>query len=159
MVVHRATTYPTFDPTWYGPINLIQACLEVDAASICASIPIFWPVLSTKFNEIFITREIIITQEHRRLSDLGEGAGFELWRSRSSSSGQQGSIYPAGESEIRLDSVNTQGKSLNYIDRYVLDQVDPLRADKKVGVESTVTVGPLSVSQERPSRVLYLDRS
>ncbi|RDW67060.1 hypothetical protein BP5796_09809 [Coleophoma crateriformis] len=158
IVIHRATTYPTFDPTWYSPISLIQACLEVDAASICASIPIFWPVLVARFDEIFVTREITITQEHRRLSELGEGNDIELWRSRSTRGGKQESTYSGGESEAPLDDTKKQGNTSNYVDRYVIDQIDPLREDKKGGVESSVTVGPLDAVLQRPTRPMYLNR-
>lgn len=84
---HRSTTYPTFDPTWYSPVSLIQACLEVDAASICASITVFWPVVHAKFNGIFVTNEVIITRSHRGHSILGGedfGEDVELHRSESS---------------------------------------------------------------------------
>ncbi|KAI1210635.1 uncharacterized protein F4807DRAFT_54150 [Annulohypoxylon truncatum] len=69
IVDHKAGTYPVLDPTWYGPKSIILAALEVDLASICASIPTFWPHLSqTLLGSIFVTQEVHITHQHRRLS-------------------------------------------------------------------------------------------
>lgn len=64
------------DPTWYGPKSITLAALEVDLASICASIPTFWPILSQRLlrvggagaGSIFVTQEVHITHQHRRLS-------------------------------------------------------------------------------------------
>ncbi|ETS88229.1 hypothetical protein PFICI_02057 [Pestalotiopsis fici W106-1] len=69
IIDHQAATWPTHDPTWYGPISIILAVLEVDCAAICASIPIFWPVLEARWGTIFITQEIKITREDRRLEE------------------------------------------------------------------------------------------
>ncbi len=57
--------YPAQDPTWYAPITILLAALEVDMASICASVPIFWPVIEQQFGKIFITQEVKITSEER----------------------------------------------------------------------------------------------
>ncbi|KAI0130512.1 hypothetical protein BJ170DRAFT_317134 [Xylariales sp. AK1849] len=80
LVEHQATTYPTFDPTWYSPISSILSAVEVDIASICASVPVFWPVLTNSLGEIFVTKEIQVIHEDR--VDM-----FELHRVRSESSG------------------------------------------------------------------------
>jgi hypothetical protein len=101
-----------------------------------------------KLNQISVTREIIITREDSR---------FELCKS--SSDGHQGSTYSRAGSETHLNGDSTQKTATYYNDTYVLGQVDPLRSDKKVGVESKVTVGPLGDSLEkRPSRTLYSKR-
>ncbi|KAI1471384.1 uncharacterized protein F4812DRAFT_176978 [Daldinia caldariorum] len=69
IVANKAGTYPVLDLTWYTPTSIIVAALEVDLASICASIPTFWPALRRSFlNAIFITREVHVTHQHRRLS-------------------------------------------------------------------------------------------
>ena len=66
---HQAATYPTRDPTWYAPVTFILAAVEVDVAAICASIPIFYPVVAAAATEpwgrIFITHEVRITREDR----------------------------------------------------------------------------------------------
>ncbi|CAN8101887.1 unnamed protein product [Discula destructiva] len=84
-----ATTYPTFDPTWYGPTPIVYAALEVDIATVTAALPVFWPVLrELHLSQILVTREIKVTLEHRRLSTGGTATdpdddGIELQRSKS----------------------------------------------------------------------------
>ncbi len=65
IVQHKAATWPVRDPTWYAPISILLAVLEVDCASICASVPVFWPVLRRQIGNIFVTKEIQITHEDR----------------------------------------------------------------------------------------------
>lgn len=63
---HKAATYPTFDPTWYGPISIVLAAAEVESAMICASVPVFWPMLRGSFlGNIFVTKEVEVTFEQR----------------------------------------------------------------------------------------------
>ncbi|KAK8109429.1 hypothetical protein PG999_007566 [Apiospora kogelbergensis] len=94
IVDHRAATFPTFDPTWYGPISIELATLEVNFASICASIPVFWPVLTARLDKVFVTREIKIERIHRfeavdedRCADDDKyGDDIELQRTRTADS-------------------------------------------------------------------------
>ncbi|KAK6222013.1 hypothetical protein LQW54_001236 [Pestalotiopsis sp. IQ-011] len=79
LIDHQATTSPTFDPSWYSPISVILSIAEVNVATICASVPVFWPVLTSSLEEIFVTKEIQIVSETR-------GDEFEL-HSRSGSTG------------------------------------------------------------------------
>ncbi|KAH8199254.1 hypothetical protein TruAng_006594 [Truncatella angustata] len=69
LVEHQAGRYPTHDPTWYGPISLLLATLECDCASICASVPIFWPVLSPYLGAIFVTQEVSVEHEYRDMDE------------------------------------------------------------------------------------------
>lgn len=80
IIQHRATTYPTFDPTWYAPISVILAAVEVDVAMVCACVPVFWPVLRDGLGKIYVTKEIEITHDRR----MGSADALEL-RSRHSS--------------------------------------------------------------------------
>ncbi|KAF9870945.1 integral membrane protein [Colletotrichum karsti] len=64
----RAGTYPTLDPSWYGCVPIVLAAVEVNLATICASLPVFWPALQLSLGSIFITKEIEITSEIRRFS-------------------------------------------------------------------------------------------
>ncbi|KAK7955631.1 uncharacterized protein PG986_004853 [Apiospora aurea] len=54
---HKTGWYPTHDPTWYGPISILLGVLEINVASICASVPIFWPVVAPYLGSIFVTHE------------------------------------------------------------------------------------------------------
>ena len=58
------------DFTFYCPISIILACLEIDTAIVAASMPVFWPMLKSGFNVIFVTREIDVTYHWR--DDLGD---------------------------------------------------------------------------------------
>ncbi|KAF3015851.1 hypothetical protein E8E14_006838 [Neopestalotiopsis sp. 37M] len=98
LIDHQAATSPTFDPSWYSPISVVLSIAEVNVANICASVPVFWPVLSNSIEEIFVTKEIRVISETR-------GDEFEL-RSRSNSTGTfefhssaQSSIHHADRSE------------------------------------------------------------
>ncbi|GAP83868.2 putative integral membrane protein [Rosellinia necatrix] len=74
----HAATYPVVDPTFYGPQSIVLAALEVDLASIVASVPVFWPLLTHSWGAIFVTQEVHVTHHHRRLSGRGGERGFEL---------------------------------------------------------------------------------
>ncbi|KAJ0307868.1 uncharacterized protein N0V96_006304 [Colletotrichum fioriniae] len=75
----RAGTYPTLDPSWYGCVPIVLAAVEINLATICASLPVFWPTLQSSIGQIFITKEIEITSEIRRLSSIrDEEATAEL---------------------------------------------------------------------------------
>ncbi|KAK6211741.1 hypothetical protein QIS74_11005 [Colletotrichum tabaci] len=71
LVRTRAGTYPTLDVTWYAPLPMVLAILEIDIAAICASIPVFWPVLQSSMGMIFVTREVKVTTEMIESSPRG----------------------------------------------------------------------------------------
>lgn len=77
LVEHKATTYPTFDPTWYGPTAIVLSILEVDIATIMASLPVFWPYLRRNIDRIMITHEIEVkvTENFTQLEDDGPNGG------------------------------------------------------------------------------------
>jgi hypothetical protein len=67
MVENRLGLFePELDPTWYTPLTVISTCLEVNMAVLCASIPIFWPVLKNfRILKILVTKEVILKSELR----------------------------------------------------------------------------------------------
>ncbi|KAF1927875.1 uncharacterized protein M421DRAFT_421069 [Didymella exigua CBS 183.55] len=90
---HSAEAMKGFDFTWWYPEVLIISCLEVDFAIICASMPIFWPIVVTNWNAIFVTKEVHITHQDRV-------QGFEMGRPTSlkSTASQEGlTKLPSGE--------------------------------------------------------------
>ncbi|KAH8205481.1 hypothetical protein TruAng_000387 [Truncatella angustata] len=124
LVKHQAATYPTFDPTWYSPISIILSAIEVDVASICASIPVFWPVLTNSVGEIFVTKEVHIIHEER-------GDEFELHLSRSGSGvthSNDSRDYP-NEMMVGVSS-HTGSKQLEF---------NPLRSNPLPGVNEKET--------------------
>ncbi|KAK2599417.1 hypothetical protein N8I77_011171 [Diaporthe amygdali] len=59
----RAGIFPTYDPSWYGCGAIVLAALEVSLATVCASLPVFWPVMKFNWGTIFVTYEISVTRE------------------------------------------------------------------------------------------------
>ncbi|KAI0101073.1 hypothetical protein F4814DRAFT_104556 [Daldinia grandis] len=144
LVEHRATTSPTFDPTWYSPISIVLGALEVNVASICASVPIFWPSLKARIDEIFVTREVTITL-HRRSNGFSSDVAdnIELQRTASEDRENKWNRCPsrAGSesSQRRLAEVApVEKRTRHYMDEFILNQVDPLRKKGSFVVESEI---------------------
>ncbi|KAI1381533.1 hypothetical protein F4677DRAFT_460629 [Hypoxylon crocopeplum] len=136
IVENKAGTYPVLDPTWYGPKSIILAALEVDLASICASIPTFWPILTQRLlGSIFVTQEVHITHQHRRLSsDIEDRYELQPAYSQHSRAGSEASI---SASLVRVSSKMVYDK--HYHDGFVLNSVIPLGMhNKETCVESQV---------------------
>lgn len=86
IIKYHATTYPTFDPTWYGAYTLILSVVEVDLATIVASLPVFWPHLRREVASILITHEIEIkvTRKSEFFAAGGGGNNNSTGRNRRS---------------------------------------------------------------------------
>ncbi|KAL0930378.1 uncharacterized protein CTRU02_214453 [Colletotrichum truncatum] len=123
LIQHRAATYPTLDFTWYAPISIVLSCIEVDLAMVASSVPIFWPVLRRFRDGIFVTKEIEVTRETRRLDSIILEDDMELEPDRRSRVGS--------EASLRQDAAATV-RSERYADEFVLQQVDPLSKNKAV---------------------------
>ncbi|EKG17225.1 hypothetical protein MPH_05560 [Macrophomina phaseolina MS6] len=114
IVETRAGTYPVADPTWLAPTSVILSCLEVDVAILCASIPIFWPLISAlTFGKIFVVDEVIVQTESRV---------------------EQRPNTPGSETELRTYDSRTSGRrtpeaAKHYKDPYVVDHVRPVGAE------------------------------
>ncbi|KAI0008329.1 hypothetical protein F4779DRAFT_587783 [Xylariaceae sp. FL0662B] len=117
IIEHRVATFPTRDPTWYSPISILLAVLEIDAASVCASVPIFWPVLSSQWGKIFVTKEVNITRETRYMDEDEDRLTRGTTRSRTGSDIELTDGKPSSRN----------AKETHYRDSYILSQVDPLR--------------------------------
>ncbi|KAI1110609.1 hypothetical protein F5Y14DRAFT_345035 [Nemania sp. NC0429] len=106
IIRYRAATYPVIDPTFYGPQSIVLAALEVDLASIVASVPVFWPMLAHGWDAIFVTQEVHVTRHHRRLSghefELGTGSTFSRRSSRTRNT---------SDGSLKLVIMDTDGKS------------------------------------------------
>lgn len=145
IITHRATTSPTFDPTWYAPSSILLGALEVNIASMCASVPIFWPTLKARLDEIFVTREITITTRNRRSNRFSNDIGDAIELQRTASEARDNrwkrcpSIAGSESSQSRLAEPAPVGKkSGHYMDDYIIDQVDPLRKKGPFIVEAEV---------------------
>ncbi|KAL1838821.1 hypothetical protein VTJ49DRAFT_2178 [Mycothermus thermophilus] len=104
-----AATYPTFDPTWYGPSPIVMAGLETASACICASIPVFWgPLLASAshlLGQIFVTKEVHVTTRH---FDSSEAVNVVEMRGAPQGYNEDNDKYVA-RSASRLDWVGKDG--------------------------------------------------
>ncbi|KAK6208338.1 hypothetical protein LQW54_006962 [Pestalotiopsis sp. IQ-011] len=141
-IEHKAATYPVFDPTWYGVPVIVLGMMEVNAASVCACVPVFWPALTARMDQIFVTQEIKITRE-RRFSEDGDDE-FELQDSHSHNS----------RTLSMSSQKNLTKKEMHYMDDYVMEQVDPLR-DKTRNVEVSTELPSKTVGRKQSTRSMY----
>ena len=111
-IYYKTGWYPTHDPTWYGPLSILLMVLEINVASICASVPIFWPVFLPYLGAILVTREYSVTHQDR--ASMG-----------SSSHARTGSDVE---------------RNKYYNDTYFLDQVGMLSSEE-LGTKSQVVPG------------------
>jgi hypothetical protein len=115
------------------------SCLEIDLAIMCASMPIFWPVLEQSFSQIFVTSEVRISTENRHIEEAGRG--YELdgrTGSLKSESGNSRESLTRGAANVTVDPY------AHYKDRYILARVHPFENDNHpgVGVETEVASRP-----------------
>ncbi len=122
-IIYKTGWLPTHDPTWYGSLSILLIILEINVASICASVPIFWPVISPLLGSIFVTREFSVKYEVRddevngAAGDGTDGAipiGLERYNSLSS--------HGRSPSDSKSTSANS---AAHYKDSYIVEQVDP----------------------------------
>ncbi|KAI1095443.1 hypothetical protein F5B19DRAFT_345130 [Rostrohypoxylon terebratum] len=153
IVDHKAGTHPVLDPTWYGPKSIILAALEVDLASICASIPTFWPHLSqTLLGSIFVTQEVHITHQHRRLSGdssydttSSSSAGhYELQSPVQSKGEESGGVGGGGAIIVRVTAKPSLPRMEHYRDNFVQNSVVP----PNMSIHDKETSGGSRVSSE-----------
>jgi hypothetical protein len=126
-------TPSNLDFTWWYPFTLILSCLEVDFAIMCASMPIFWPVVFASLSQIFVTKEVRVTH-HQRLTGSSEqgmciGAEYELGDGRTTSLKSHTSRDGLTGNEKLGAVVMT-----NYNDEMVRDHVTGKRT-MEVGIE------------------------
>lgn len=134
IIVNRAATYPYIDFTWWTPISIILSCLEIDLAIICASMPVFWPVLEAKISQIFVIREVRVSIERRMEEE--RGLEYELQHGRSIKRFRSSS----GNSEEALTTENTSDLDKHYNDQYVVAQVDPLAEENAPGARTETEI-------------------
>lgn len=146
IVTTRAATKPYIDFTWWAPMSILLSCLEINLAIICASMPVFWPVIEKSVTAIFVTHEVQIT-EHRRLDDIDDADNYELVLS--GSIGRTGSTKSDSGNSCR--TLHRQEEAdRHYKDAYVAAQVVPMDQEMgmgQMGLETNVDSKP-----ERPPK-------
>ncbi|KAF6799461.1 hypothetical protein CSOJ01_12488 [Colletotrichum sojae] len=141
IVQHRSATVPTLDPMWYGPISIVLSAVEIDLAMVASSVPIFWPVLRDAFPGIFVTKEIEVTREVRRLESVeidDDGMELEPDCHRRSRVGSEASLRQEAGAKSPV-SHGSGGR--RYLDDYVVGHVDPLRRSKSVVTQVKAEAG------------------
>ncbi|KAJ4353045.1 hypothetical protein N0V95_003698 [Ascochyta clinopodiicola] len=79
LCINRAGTVPTIDMSYYTPIVYIFSVLEVNIAILCASIPIFWPMISSfATDKILVVNEIVVHVEQYPKASLDGQPGIGL---------------------------------------------------------------------------------
>jgi hypothetical protein len=120
----------------------VLAAMEVDVASVCASVPVFWPLLRDHMLEIFVTKEIEITHEDR--ADY-----YELGHKRSRDTNVSGRVPSPDGSQVWVNSKageeveieKTKNTAKHYRDEFVTNQVFPFHP----GAEQSITRSEVKV--------------
>lgn len=120
--------YP--DPTWFTPIYVILSSIEIDLAIICASMPIFWPIIEQSIAAIFVSYTVEIVEQHIEDHRLT----YELEHTKT-----RGSVKSSSASTEEL----TQGMTLDAKAQYSLG-VDPLdvEAQSNMGLQTQINSQP-----------------
>ncbi|EMD68417.1 hypothetical protein COCSADRAFT_80211 [Bipolaris sorokiniana ND90Pr] len=112
IVKTKGATYPYVDYTWWTPTMIILSCLEIDLAIICASMPIFWPIVERSLVAILVSYEVQVVEE--RVDDYG--LTYELEHKKTN---DRTSIKSSGTSTRELtqqeeDNSNNNGKRQQF---------------------------------------------
>jgi hypothetical protein len=146
IVTTRAATTPYVDFTWWAPMSILLSCLEINLAIICASMPVFWPVIEKSVSAIFVTHEVHVT-EHRRLEDNDDQDNYELVQSRSLGRTQS---TKSGNSSQELQGQKDADRPGYYQDVYVAAHVAPM--DQEMGIGQMGLETNVDSQPERPPK-------
>lgn len=106
LCINRAGTVPIIDMSYHTPVVYIFSVLEVNIAILCASIPIFWPIISTfATNKILVVNEIVVRVEEYSKTSMDGQSGIGLadhaaFKSAPESPGAQQSHQPSRLSTV-----------------------------------------------------------
>ncbi|KAF9697761.1 hypothetical protein EKO04_004531 [Ascochyta lentis] len=79
LCINRAGTVPILDMSYHTPVVYIFSVLEVNIAILCASIPVFWPIISSfAANKILVVNEIVVHVEECPKASLDGQPGIGL---------------------------------------------------------------------------------
>jgi hypothetical protein len=133
IVDHKAGLSPYPDFTWWTPISIILSCLEVDLAIICASMPIFWPVIEKQFTAIFVSHEIRVVETREE-----HGLAYELEHTKS----RCGNRSLRSNSGTSTQELTNDAEDLLYKEPISVG-VDPLSEEAQAqGPETKIEPGP-----------------
>jgi hypothetical protein len=118
------------DLTWNAPTPTGLAALEINLASICAALPVFWPVVKDGWSRIFVTYEVSVTRE----------SGMYIPRRKRKQQEQQAQIVVrrSGSSDMELTMTGeTKG---DVKEETMITEWDPYVGDTKTGLGDSETV-------------------
>ncbi len=140
VATNSSALFTLFDSTFYAPDTVLLSLLDVNVASICASVPVFWPVLRQQVFRIVVTKEVEITRGKREQGDDDEEEEDDEEMAKQKP--RTRSDAPAGDDGSGHSRPGSRGSKKNaaghYDDTFIRDQVDPLRPGTSVGVETVV---------------------
>ncbi|CAO2658584.1 Nn.00g063070.m01.CDS01 [Neocucurbitaria sp. VM-36] len=133
ITVTRAGTHPYLDFTWWSPTMIILSCLEIDLAIVCASMPIFWPIIEKSLAAIFVSYELEVVEE--RVDD--HGLVYELEHME----GRENSLKSSGTSTQEL--TNEEDEEGGLVGKVYTVGPDPLSEEARtVGLKTDVRSKP-----------------
>jgi hypothetical protein len=103
VIMEQQRPATSLDPTFFAAPLVVLAMLEVTTASICASIPIFWPAVNKFFRDVMVTHEVEVVSETREKAEamLETDSTVADVRSESSLSNKYSGINDT-ETEVRV---------------------------------------------------------
>jgi len=113
---------------------IVLSCLEIDLAIMCASMPIFWPMLEKSFAAIFVQYEVNVTEE--RIEDE-YGLAYELEHSKSR---REGSIRSMSGTSVE-GLTQKDERDVGKVPKYSVG-LDPLGDDVRAGYQTHVQAKP-----------------
>jgi len=116
---------------------MVLSALEVDIASICASIPVFWPVIRDQVLTIFVTREVKVTSTSRCIDLYYIEQADSFNANETSSQGSQVGL------KLQLDIEKVSGKVVSPRSQYL----SPIESDTNALAFMDSDTGPEVVVQ------------
>ncbi|KAH8730295.1 hypothetical protein GQ44DRAFT_607487 [Phaeosphaeriaceae sp. PMI808] len=126
---NQAGTYPYVDFTWWAPAMIILSSLEINLAIVCASIPIFWPIIEQSIAAIFVSVEVNVIEE--RLDD-----DYELGYPKDRKLGKMRSIGGTSVEELTKGSRGEMKVSQYSIGLDPLDEQGRIRVGPQASIHS-----------------------
>lgn len=107
------------DLTWNEPSPFLISLAEVYVASLCASIPFFWPIIAQQINKIMVMYEFNVSSEPR----YQEEEEIELTNAKSAPS-----MIGSTKGSTKESTIEVQ----HYKDDFIGQQVDPFAEGLRV---------------------------
>ena len=130
------------DMSWNSPTPTALAVIEISLASVCAALPVFWPIIENTWSMIFVKYEVSVTCEPgifipRKKNKANNkqlqrvlSADIELTSNQTGGSSQKEPPHFSGEGGEGGDPEDPGGKP----------EWDPYVGDAKTGLGETDTI-------------------